>query len=471
MNVRTLSSRLALLGATFVLAFVEAQDLVRVVGTPSRLRERLAAEVRERMGTLAPRLASMANGPRYQVLDLVLRETGASETELFDDRGRLLDARPGLAPTRHWLSEAEVKRLRAGEMVTVGPFAGSAGRLLTYAALPGMPSAVLRIAILEPALVDDTRDRHELVLHHAAALVILILMGGFALMPGRESSPSSSSAALEAYAAAMERLRDHGAVVNRQHTAALHRLQEQIEDNEAMARAGELTAGVVHEFRNGLGTILGYTRLLDRVGGDGDVADAARGIRDECATLETIVRRFIEFVRRETLNVASFDLQRMLTRVAARESRAREGPEVAVDVADRLDVSGDEELLERAFENLVRNARDAAGAHGHVWVHAGRIGADVEVTVTDDGPGFSPAARERLRPFETNKVGGLGLGLPLALKIVNLHGGTLAFEDRAPRGLRARVRWPVSVPNLNGDVTNGSEDGGGQPPAEGGDGV
>jgi signal transduction histidine kinase len=79
-------------------------------------------------------------------------------------------------------------------------------------------------------------------------------------------------------------------------------------------RAGELTVGVVHEIRNGLGTILGYARLVQSAGGPG--AEHAGGIVEECETLETVVRRFMEFVKDDSLRPATFDLGRMLTRVA-----------------------------------------------------------------------------------------------------------------------------------------------------------
>jgi signal transduction histidine kinase len=109
-------------------------------------------------------------------------------------------------------------------------------------------------------------------------------------------------------------------------------------------------------------------------------------------------------------------------------------------------MAGDEALLERAFENLVRNAREAAGPGGHVWVEVARDAADAVVTITDDGPGLSAEARTKLRPFFTTKAGGLGLGLPLALKIVRLHDGEVVFSDRSPRGLRVSVRLPGKGP-------------------------
>ena len=116
-------------------------------------------------------------------------------------------------------------------------------------------------------------------------------------------------------------------------------------------------------------------------------------------------------------------------------------------------IEADEDLLERAFENLVRNARDAAGPSGHVWIEVERGRDAVLVTVADDGPGMSAEVRSSLRPFFTTKSGGLGLGLPLAYKIVRLHGGDLMLADRPPRGLAVRVRLPLARSPADAPVT------------------
>jgi signal transduction histidine kinase len=136
----------------------------------------------------------------------------------------------------------------------------------------------------------------------------------------------------------------------------------------------------------------------------------------------------------------------MLARVAAREGRGRPGGQVVLqDPMPAVAFVGDEEMLERAFENLVRNAREASGAGGQVWVDIARAGADLLVVVADDGPGMSEEQRTNVRPFATSK-GGLGLGLATALKVVRLHGGDVVLAERAPHGLLVTVRLPVDAP-------------------------
>src|SRR4029453_6259121 len=177
-------------------------------------------------------------------------------------------------------------------------------------------------------------------------------------------------------------------------------MEERLRELEAMARAGELTAGIVHEVRNGLGTIVGYARLLER-GAHEQGPKEARAILDECATLETVVRRFNDFVKLEKLQLADTDLAPLAARVVARERR---GHEAVVARLSGLDSPGvvraDEELLERALENVVRNAVQAAAVGGgHVELRAERSASGVVLHVEDDGPRLAADHPGHVRPF------------------------------------------------------------------------
>jgi signal transduction histidine kinase len=90
----------------------------------------------------------------------------------------------------------------------------------------------------------------------------------------------------------------------------------------------------------------------------------------------------------------------------------------------------------------VRNALEAAGPKGQVKVYALREDGVVQVVIEDDGPGLGGKSEDGLKPFYSTKAGGLGLGLPIAHKIVRLHRGELRLEDRAPKGVRVSVRLP-----------------------------
>ena len=282
------------------------------------------------------------------------------------------------------------------------------------------------------------RERQQVFLGHLASLVALSLAAALVLFPWRRSAAPPPEGPLHAYEQAMERLRDRGEEMSARHEAERRRMEEAIREKEALARAGELTAGIAHEVRNGLGTILGYARMLERAGLAEDPAAAARSIREECETLETVVRRFTDFVKLERLQLAPIDLARLLARVVAREQRADESVRTQLfGLDDPLVVTADEELLERAFENVVRNAVEAAGRGGGL-VEVSARGGDglVEILVEDDGPGLAADHPGDVRPFYTTRPGGLGLGLPLARKIVLLHGGVAPAREPGERRRR-----------------------------------
>jgi signal transduction histidine kinase len=124
-------------------------------------------------------------------------------------------------------------------------------------------------------------------------------------------------------------------------------------------------------------------------------------------------------------------------------------------------LSGDPQLLERAFRNLLHNAAQASresAAGPVVEVSAAAGDGELEVTVADRGPGIPPEVRERLfQPFASGRPGGVGLGLALARRIVVLHGGRLELADREGGGTIARVSLPAGSVGTN--VTEGNNQG------------
>ena len=457
-----LRSPLRLLTGLAVIAAVgiEIQSLGRALQGQARQRERMLDTLEGHVHAVPAQVALRleAGGTAWaEAADLALRATSALEVELFERSGRCLTARPARAPVTHWPKEAELRSLQEGRRLLVGPLGEAEPRMLLYAAVPGQDQALLmRLSFPAWELLEDIDDRRRYLLGHALTLLVLVLVGVMAVLPARAWLPPAPPRVLEAYHAALERLRDQGRAEVQRFRSERQRMEEEKHDRDAMVRAGELTAGMVHEVRNGLATILGYARLAERGKDPAAAVEAAGHIRAECEHLETLVRRFMDFIKRETLNVSTFPLARLLARVAARDPGAPGAAGVVLREGAPVEIAGDEDLLERAFENLVRNARQAAGPRGHVWVDWRIEGERAAVIVSDDGPGMPAAMRATLRPFHTTKAGGLGLGLATAVKIVRLHGGELVLGDRAPRGLSATVRLPLagaarSLPS----VTNG----------------
>ena len=300
-------------------------------------------------------------------------------------------AYPARAPVAHWPRPAELDRLRDGAQLLVGPLGEAEPRVLTYAAVPAGRRPCCCAWPRRAGLVEDMRERRQLTAR-AHARRWSCCPGGRAgavpragLQAGLRRARSTPTRRPWSACGTRDRPRRGGT------TPSAGAWRSEIRDREAMARAGELTAGIVHEVRNGLGTILGYARLLEKAAARPRWRRPAR-IREECETLETLVRRFMDFVKGETLSLAPLRLARMLSRVVARETRAGPGGDRRCGRPDAPSLA-DEELLERAFENLIRNAREAAGPRGHVWVDWRAEGDSVVITVADDGPGLPAEVR------------------------------------------------------------------------------
>jgi len=447
---RRTSLRLGVALTFVVVGLLQVLSLLQGVRSVRRLRARVALAAEQRVEVARPQLLAALAGGEPAAWDsaatVALTHGLASEVEVLDlaAGGSVLFSRPTAAPVVHRPGAAERRLLEGGRAAAVVVQQGEAVRTLVYLPLPGRgDGSVLRLASPAPDLQDELRERQQVFLGHLALLGALAV--ALVLLPREADSPPPPTSALDAYEEAMERLRDQGEEMTTHHEAERRRMEETILEKDALARAGELTAGIVHEVRNGLGTIMGYARMLERAALPEDPTAAASAIRAECETLETVVRRFSDFVKLERMQPGETDLARLIPRVVAREQRGHEKVRTRlVGLGAPLLLRADEELLERAFENVVRNALEAAGAGGTVEVTAVAEEGRVEVRIDDDGPGLPPDHPGEIRPFYTTRPGGLGLGLPLARKIVLLHGGTLTLGARAPRGVRAVIGLPVN---------------------------
>ena len=223
-------------------------------------------------------------------------------------------------------------------------------------------------------------------------------------------------------------------------------LQEQLHLKEALARVGELTGGIAHEFRNGLATIHGYARLLDPGKLPAPQGGYVAAIRAETQTLGEVVTRFLQFARPERPNLTPVDLGAVVGRAAAET----DAPDGAIAVAGAFGwIDGDDVLLRQAFANLLRNALEActeAGTAPQVRVTGELRAAEgvVRVTVRDNGPGLPAESRDRLfRPFVTTRSRGTGLGLALVQKFVVIHDGQVKAGDAPGGGAEFVVQLPL----------------------------
>jgi signal transduction histidine kinase len=145
------------------------------------------------------------------------------------------------------------------------------------------------------------------------------------------------------------------------------------------------------------------------------------------------------------LEIAPLSLREALERgvVMVRERAARNDVQLSLELAPGVDVvEGDERRLRQILFNLLSNAVKFTPAGGRITVATRQVGDEVEVSVTDTGPGIALEDQERIfEEFQQTDVGvqqreGTGLGLALARRLVELHGGRIWVESEPGHGSR-----------------------------------
>jgi signal transduction histidine kinase len=300
------------------------------------------------------------------------------------------------------------------------------------------------------------------VLAHAEPLAALIeqcLSTGRSMIRRAVQIPTGEASALHLGLSVTpvkdEASASHGAICLFTDLSAVVALEEQVRLKDSLARVGELTAGIAHEFRNGLATIHGYSRLLNLDALPPAFRPYVEGIRAETEAMREVVTNFLNFARPAQLTLSPVDLGAVAARAAddlRADARALSGDVLVA--GEFATIEGDDVMLRQALSNLLRNAIEACAAAGvvpavAVQAHVDRAQGLCTVSVCDNGPGFPEHMRDRVfHPFFTTKAQGTGLGLALVQKIVVTHNGRVTAGSGPDGGGCVTIVLPVTTSNL-----------------------
>ncbi len=195
-----------------------------------------------------------------------------------------------------------------------------------------------------------------------------------------------------------------------------------------------MTAGVAHQLKNSLAVLKGHGQLLRRAGQDGP----AQGILEETDALERLTQRFLQWAKPLEPQCVDLQLEEVAAHAVAEVRRRPALQDRSLALEGRGRALADPMLLHQALVNLLENAAKATPPGGRVRV----LVADATLEILDEGAGLNPESAARmLKPFESGRPDGTGLGLPLALKWLNAQGADLVSALRPEGGSRLTVRW------------------------------
>jgi len=237
---------------------------------------------------------------------------------------------------------------------------------------------------------------------------------------------------------------------------AVRALEHRLQRSDRLAALGTMAAGLGHEIKNPLTSILTFSRHLSRRFADESFREKFQSVVPrELERINVIVERLLELAQPERLHFAAVRLPALLDRVVdlySNEIEAKRTTVVRDYARDVPSIQADENAIHRAFVNLVKNALEAMPSRGHLtlridWAEGPTRRAHhrhVRIEIEDTGGGIPLPERERIfNPFYTTKEGGTGLGLAVTHKIIEEHRGTIDVASAPGVGTTFRVVLPV----------------------------
>ena len=225
------------------------------------------------------------------------------------------------------------------------------------------------------------------------------------------------------------------------------RSEERLREQEALARLGQMAAVVAHEVKNPIAGIRGALQVIgSRMAADARDKPIIGEIIARLDALNHIVQDLLVFARPRELRAEPTDLATLVRTTIDHLKRDPSLHALAIDlVGNGAVVNADAEQLQLAVQNVLMNAAQAMNGQGAIRVDIARHGGEWTISTADTGPGMPPEVKEKVfEPFFTTRSRGTGLGLPIAKRVVEAHGGRIGIETPATGGTVVSMSLPAS---------------------------
>lgn len=220
---------------------------------------------------------------------------------------------------------------------------------------------------------------------------------------------------------------------------------------DPMAAISHLTSGVAHEIKNPLNAIaLRLEIIRELVKAQTPDADPEIDlISKEIMRLDRVVKTFLDFTRPLKLELKELNLEALAREIATLVAPEASRRNVCIEISappQAVVIRGDHDHVKQALLNIVMNGIEAMSGGGTLRMEVARNSDHAVVRVIDQGPGISADLREKVfRLYFTTKEKGSGIGLAMAARAVQLHGGTLEISDTPGHGCTFVLTLPAEV--------------------------
>lgn len=223
------------------------------------------------------------------------------------------------------------------------------------------------------------------------------------------------------------------------------RLQRQVEKEKYLSNIGRVATAIVHDLKNPLIVVSGFAKRIRD--GKGNITEAAQTIIESATNMQKIVHDVLDFSKPIQMELKETDLRDIINSVveSCRIKAEEKGVMLSLEMpSDHVYIPIDSLKMQRALINLVNNAIEASAEKQRVILTVSVKKKSIMITIGDAGSGMDKETLENIFiPFFTKKTGGTGLGMAIAIKVVEGHHGNIIVDSKVGEGTQIAIELPL----------------------------
>ncbi|GAB6183443.1 HAMP domain-containing sensor histidine kinase [Thermodesulfovibrio hydrogeniphilus] len=230
-------------------------------------------------------------------------------------------------------------------------------------------------------------------------------------------------------------------------------LQQRLREAEYLATIGQLSRTIAHEIRNPLNFInLSIDHLIEKLRKQSpessDYTKLLENMKTEIYRINNLVTEYLEYTKPLKLNRRNSSVVEIIDEVLSLvEAKAQqEGVNIYKDYKFDFTLNFDIDLIKSCLLNIITNALQAMrdSEIKNLFVKTDLVSDELLISIADTGAGVPKEFLDKIfEPFFSTKRGGLGLGLPLAKRVIEEHGGRIEFISEQNKGSEVRIFLPI----------------------------